>query len=162
MNSNKENIQEEFDSLVSLLELEPDHPFVDEILSLCKIGELTYHAFPAPSAGTTKAHILAVYERRGSMENDRKEDPFVFGYDQLLPSLRSTRHESICIIGIDSDQGHFSIFTDFEKTEIIGILKTKRTLTEIRQKQVDHLSAGGVDYYKSRETIFINGKLCSY
>jgi hypothetical protein len=120
---------------------------------------------PVKTNTTTKEHLLSIYELRGQVENNRKDNPFVFGYDNLLPALRQTKHNNVCISSITTDKGTFIIFSNFDKTDFVGLLKSKRTLTEIQDKYQgqklyteQHKQELLYDY-DSNKTTFVNGQL---
>jgi hypothetical protein len=107
-----------------------DFPEVDPIVEV-SLSSVSFFDSEAPSPTTTKEHILDIYEVRASTEammqkhNIRKESTTVTGYDTLLPRLRATKQENICISDIETPYGSFIIFSDFERTELIGVLVSK-------------------------------------
>ena len=109
--------------------------------------------------------MLDIYEVRAKIEDDRKDNPHVFGYDTLLPKFRQTKHEHICISDFSTNIGSFIIFSDFDKKDLIGVLFSKTTLQDTRDKMNEHKkmveATGGIvlyDYTKN-ENVFVNGQL---
>ena len=164
----KMDIQTSFDKLILLIrQTKQDSNFVTELLDICSTAEITYMSFDINGTETTiptKEHLLRIYEIRGQIEKDRQDNPFVFGYDSLLPALRQTKHGHVCISAITSEKGTYVIFTDFNKTDFIGLLKSKQTLTEIRDKYRQHkelVEQSGQELlydYEANKNVFINGQ----
>ena len=108
--------------------------------------------------------MLNIYETRFKIENDRKDGRHVFGYDTMLPNLRNTKHESICISDFTTKIGSFIIFSDFNKKDLIGVLFSKTTL-QLKSEKMNKLStevkASDGELYElvQNENIFINGLL---
>jgi len=88
--------------------------------------------------------------RFGLEENLRPDNHFVIGYQDLLPNLEKSGLEYINVSSLMTKKGGFLVFSDYEYSIFVGILKSKRNLDEVREKQkgFEHL-------YKS--TIFENG-----
>jgi hypothetical protein len=125
-------MNDDFHVLIQLLsEKKADSKIISDLLQYLPDGEFRYKTFNQSSPGNTKDNILYVYERRAQMESER-DNAFVEGYVELLPALRQTGHEHICISLIDTSKGCYVIFTDFGKSDLIGVLKSKRTLNEIK------------------------------
>ena len=108
---------------------------------------------------------MSIYQLRWKHEKHRENNQFVFGYEELIPNLIKTKFNNICISNIISEKGSYIIFTNDKKTEFIGILKSKRTLREIREKYFEHKKIVGdsgekiIYDYESYEIIFENGIL---
>lgn len=157
-------MQKDFDKLLKLIEHQ-DNKIVIELLSHCKKTETTYSTFPKKSCLNNKLQLLSIYRTRWNIEKQRENNQFVYVYKELIPELSATKINDICISSITSEKGSYIIFTDNNKTEFIGILKSKRTLTEIREKYSAHKSlvekAGEklIYDYESNEIVFINGNL---
>lgn len=159
-----DNLQNLFDSLISLLSVNTEHRYVQELLMYYPLHEITYGT-SATSEGQnsgTKAHILDIYETRAGLETDlRPDNNFVTGYDQLLPALRESNLTHICISNISTDVGTYIVFSNNSYSDFIGILKSKRTLSEERNGQKEFNSKlPRVNYdYRAHEHVFINGRL---
>ena len=122
---------------------------VSECISL-KNTELYFSSFNSDRK-VDKEHIYNVYRMRFGLEkNLRPENHFVIGYKDLLPRLEKSELEFINVSSLMTKNGGFIIFSDYEYSEFVGILKSKRTLDEVKEKQkgFEHL-------YKS--TVFKNG-----
>jgi hypothetical protein len=65
-------------------------------------------------------------------------------------------HEYVDVTHITSEKGSYVIFTDYDKTDFIGILKTNRTLAEVRAVTKYNKEQHNL---KDDEVIFINGRL---
>ena len=95
--------------------------------------------------------MYGVYKMRyGLEENMRPDNHFVLGYQDLLPNLEKSELEFINVSSLMTKKGCFLVFSDYEYSKFVGILKSKRNLDEVREKQ-----KGFEDMYKS--TIFENG-----
>lgn len=155
-------MQEDFDKLLKLIEYH-DNKIVVELLSHCKLDEITYSTFDKESYDNNKLHILDIYETRWYMEQQRPNNQYVFGYEELMPVLKNTKFNNICISSITSQKGSYILFTDDNKTQFIGILKSKRTLGEVREKYSEHKKIvekfGQDTVYEYNEIVFINGIL---
>ncbi|MGJ8594222.1 MAG: hypothetical protein ACSHXF_16855 [Aquaticitalea sp.] len=77
------------------------------------------------------------------------DDNFVIGYEELLSSFENSKSEYTNVSNITSEFGTYLIFSDYEYSDFIGILKSKRNLTEVRERM------NGSIYY--RENKFKNG-----
>lgn len=161
-----QSLQKDFDTLVRLLKKqEQAKEMIAELLFLCSHGEITYSTCTERSQGTNKTHLLEIYRTRAGFEETRKDNPFVFGYEALLPSLEQAPFDSICISSIHSGTGTYLVFTDENKSALIGILKTLRTLAEVREGYASHkkaVKASGTESlydYEANEVVFLDGKL---
>ena len=111
------------------------------------------------------SHILGVYKSHQSLENLRKGNEFVIGYDDLIPNLEATNDDEVIVTNISSEKGTFIVFTNVKFTELLGVLKSKRTLSEIRNKYKNHeqrlekSNFESTNDYKKSENVFIDGKL---
>ena len=82
-----------------------------------------------------KKELLEIYKGRGNFEETvRKENAYVVGYEQLLPNLEHTTIKSIEVNSIMTESGTFIIFSDYDYNELIGVLKSKATLSETKTK----------------------------
>ena len=111
------------------------------------------------------SHISDVYKSRQSLENLRKGNEFVIGYDDLIPNLEATNDDEVIVTNISSEKGTFIVFTNVKFTELLGVLKSKRTLSEIKNKYKNHeqrlekSNFESTNDYKKSENVFIDGKL---
>ena len=149
----KELVLEKYNKFRKLLiGLEVKNPLVQECINTQEM-EFSFSFWDSILA-SNKMNIVQIYNRRAKLEETRKDDPFVVGYDSLLPILNSTDVNTINISSVKSDSGSFIIFSDMNYTTFIGILKSKMTLTEIRNKM-----KGSGTY---SEYTFRNGELSIY
>ncbi|WP_108805502.1 hypothetical protein [Aquimarina sp. Aq107] len=144
--------QKQFNELFKLLKKTNQQP---ELISKCvsqENNECAFSSFNSSPSKVDKEHILDVYRNRFDLESKfRPNDNFVIGYKDLIPSLERSKLQFINVTQITSECGTFLIFSDYEYTEFVGILKSKRTLSEVRLKM------GNSIYYK--EKTFMNGKI---
>jgi hypothetical protein len=158
-------VQNYFDETIQLLKRnESSSSLAEPLLNIYNSTELTFFYFEQASEGTKKEHLLDVYETRYSFESLRKDNPHVIGYETLLPRFRSTTHQHICISNFSTTIGTFIVFSDFHRTELIGILLSKTTIQDTRgkmdaHKQMVESSGQKVIYdYSLSEKVFVNGQ----
>lgn len=126
---------------------------VNECLQI-KNYEITFSSFHDTPTKTTTKHIFNIYKHRYKMAQELfPENNFVIGYDELLPNLEKSKLEYTNVSNITSEFGTYLIFSDYNYSDFIGILKSKRNLTEVRKRM------NGSIYY--RENRFKNGKKIS-
>lgn len=115
-----------------------------------KNDEITFSSFLDTPTKTTTEHIFDVYKHRFKMAKELyPDDNFVIGYEELLSSFENSKSEYTNVSNITSEFGTYLIFSDYEYSDFIGILKSKRNLTEVRERM------NGSIYY--RENKFKNG-----
>lgn len=142
--------EQKFQGLVGLLK---KNDSVNGLIAECleqTNDELSFSFF-SEDGKTDKNHVLRIYRIRANVEKNRPKNPFVIGYDQLLPKLISSDLDFINTSSITTEKASYIILSDYDYKEFVGILKSKKTLTEEREKtkEQDHC----------REWIFINGRL---
>jgi hypothetical protein len=144
------NREKQFQKLIKMLEnSECQTELVNECLRI-KNDEITFSSFLDTPTKTTTKHILDVYKNRFKMAQELYPDSdFVIGNDELLPNMEKSKLEYTNVSNITSENGTFLIFSDYEYSDFIGILKSKRNLTEVRERM------NGSEYY--RENKFKNG-----
>ena len=144
------NNEKHFKNLFKLLKkIEDRDDLITEILRI-ENDEITFSSFHESNSKTKTEHILNVYRQRFKMEKElRPENHFVIGYDKLLPSIEKNKSEFINVTSIMAELGTYLIFTDYEYSDFIGILKSKRNLSEVRDKM-----NGSVYYHENK---FKNG-----
>ena len=148
------DIEEEFKKTKEFLILNKGREFVEELIDVINESEINFH--PAGSS-MTKQHLINIYSTRESIQKEINRDEFVKGYDEVLSNLNKAQATEFIITSVDSDNGAYMIFTDAKRNNLIGILKSSRTLTEIRKKYADHEALVGRQglKYKSTENIFM-------
>lgn len=158
--------QIEFEKTIHLLEQNRNaFPEIGSLLDLYINSEVTFLNFDNISPGNTKLRILRIYEIRSKIEEDRKDNQHVIGYDKLIPKLRAASYKHICISSFGTRNGTFVVFSDFAKIDLIGVLISKTTLQNTREKMEEHRKMveaywGEVDYdYTKNQKVFINGRL---
>ncbi|MBS1662207.1 MAG: hypothetical protein JST68_14275 [Bacteroidetes bacterium] len=121
-------IQERFDEMIALLRsYEESFPLVYELLNICNSSVLIFSYFQKPSASSQKQRVVESFEIRSikrRLENDQSITA------ALLDQLRQTDHDHICVSIFQTGRGVFTIFTDFERTEIIGAIYSNVELKE--------------------------------
>lgn len=163
------NTQADFDKMLGMLSKEAvTNGFVQELVnySICNEVVFSTPVYNGSANIPSKQHWIGIYKDKADMEKYlRPDSPFVLGYDMLLPALYSTDIEEVCISSIHTDIGAFIVFSDFGFNRFIGILKSKRTLSEIREKylqhkkQVEAMGAKVLYEYSEEGMVFRNGKL---
>ena len=142
-------VQEKFQKFVELLSKEKEsNVLVDECLNE-KDSDLSFSYFE-DSNRPNKKGILRTYKIRGKYEERRSENPFVVGYDKLLPALTSTKMEKINVSSITTEVGTYIVFSDLNYEEFIGILKSKRTLSEVREKMKDSIYHSELTFFNEK------------
>jgi hypothetical protein len=152
------NPQLVFDNVISLLSTANHNAIAEELINYSFTEELTFN-----TTKSNKKHLTKIYSNRQMMQGQRQEK-FVKGFEQLIPALETTYFDDIRISSIVTETGTYVIFTDINLTSYIGILKSNRTLTEVRDKYSEHAEAvrkygsQPIYDYEESETIFIKGK----
>lgn len=156
-------LQIEFDKTINLLHKNRSSFNVEKLLDIYKTSELTFHCFEGPGLGNEKKHLLDIYEMRAKFETERKNNPHVFGYETMLGNFRKTKHEHICISSFTTEVGSFIAFSDFGKTDLIGVLFSTTTLQNSRdimnehRKMVESMGKTVQYDYTANEALFKNG-----
>jgi hypothetical protein len=158
-------VENYFDQTIELIKRnETSSALAAPLLNIYNNTELTFSHFDQASDGTKKEHLLDIYETRYGFENLRQDSPHLVGYDSLLPGFRSTTYKHICISNFATSLGTFIVFSDFNRTELIGILLSKTTLQDTRgkmdtHKQLVESSGQQVNHnYRLNERVFVNGE----
>jgi hypothetical protein len=81
----------------------------------------------------TKENLLLTYQIKAAWESNRVEKT-TWGYESLIESLQKTAAKNIKITEFTSQKATFFIFSNFEITEFIGILKSSQGLGDIQGK----------------------------
>ena len=149
------DLQQDFDMIINLLKKQ-ENVLVSELLK-DHCYQLAFSTFNNETK-VKKEELVKIYNSRSDFEKLRN-NKFVLGYETLLPKLTKTCQNYVCISNIINHNGSYMIFTDYAKTEFIGILKSKRTLPEIREKYKNEQEFFNNNNYniKMNVTIFING-----
>jgi hypothetical protein len=156
-------LQAEFDKVLNLLKGNKTRFSIEELIDACINSEVTLDYMKEISVGTEKKHLLDIYEIRAKMESELNANQKVIGYDTLLPELQKTKHDHICISVLTTNVGSYIIFSDFDKTDLIGILLSKVTLQDSRSAMAEHKkfverSGQTVQYdYTANENVFVKG-----
>lgn len=150
-------IEEEFYRLRKLLMLNKERAFVKELIDLMNESEVDFH--PGGTAMTTQ-HLINVYSTRKRVQSEVNKDEFVEGYDEVLFNLTNVPESSILVMSLLTSNGAYIIFTSPNVSTLVGILRSGRTLTEIRNKYTDYegLMVNQRLNYVPEENIFIRGE----
>ncbi len=117
-------VQERFDEMLALLRNRGESsPITRNLLELCSSSVLIFSFFDKPSAASRRQNIADAFEIRSVIKQRRDNDYSIS--PSLLDQLRDTDHTHICISIFRTDHGVFTIFSDFDRTEIIGALHTR-------------------------------------
>lgn len=112
-------IQERFDETVDLIRQRGEcFSFFQNLLRICHSTVLVFSFFNKPSRGNTRQNVLAAYELRAELS----ADPSIAGYALLLAGLRKAKQTHICISVFTTEAGTFTVFSDFDREELIGAL----------------------------------------
>ena len=125
-------LQNQFDFTINLLKAnETKYPIIKTLLENYQREELAFSSFDNPSPGTSKDILLKIYEHRSNYGGDH-----VIGYDTLMPIFRKTEHAHICISDFTTLRGSYIVFSDFSRSDILGVLFSKTNLDEVKAKGV--------------------------
>ncbi|MBS1659521.1 MAG: hypothetical protein JST68_00580 [Bacteroidetes bacterium] len=114
-------IQERFDEMIALLRrYMASSPVIIDLLEISHSSVLTFSYPRKPSASSRKQSVIDAFEIRTiikqSLENEHPTTP------ALLEQLKQTNHDHICVSIFRTGRGVFNIFTDFDRTDLIGIM----------------------------------------
>ncbi|MEL0456511.1 hypothetical protein WJN01_09750 [Flavobacteriaceae bacterium SZ-1-7] len=143
--------QAKFDKLFNLLSLTKiQTELISECISM-KNSILFFNCFDG-NHKVEKEHILSIYKIRYRIEKERPSNQFVIGYEDLLPNLEKSKLEFINISSVMSEKGGFVVFSDYEYSVFVGILKSNRNLSGLKELQKSY-------EYNNKSTIFQNGRI---
>jgi|MDTD01.2.fsa_nt_gb hypothetical protein len=147
------NYQKLFNGLMAILKKnEATHPLAQKCFKDCE-NELAFTP-PNPKSAASKQMVLEI------LKHSDEE-----AYAQLLPMFIGSAVDSILIWHIDTENGNYTIYTDVDMQQLVGIKHSKKTLTDIRrnyfiQKEaVQKLGDDPVYSYDEKEITFIKKKL---
>ncbi len=116
-------VQERYDEIIALLRRHGESfPIIHKLLDLCHSSVLVFSFFEKPSTATRRQNIADAYEVRSIIKQRRDNDHSIS--PSLLDQLRETEHTHICISIFVTHEGVYTIFSDFDRTGIIGALYT--------------------------------------
>jgi hypothetical protein len=99
---------------------------------------LVFSFFNRPSRGNTRQNVLAAYELRAELSTDNRSSA---GYAHLLAGLRKVKYTHICVSMFITEAGTFTVFSDFDREELIGALFVSGVPEEV--PQFSHLFMNG-------------------
>jgi hypothetical protein len=158
------DLQIEFNKTIELLKknrLESSE--INSLVNLCLNSTVTFQSLmDKNSPNTLKENILGMYEFEAKLVKNKESEPITCGYDSLIERLKSTKHKYIAISDFITSDCSFKVFTDFNKKEILGVLVSKTTLQEVRNKIETikrMIKIQGVEIDDSKiKNLFINGQ----
>lgn len=159
------NIQDDFNSLQSFLHrYKENNPLAKDLEKICRTSEVEYKSssLKEHDKKPNKSDLISQYEVHLSINEKKKEKNLIKLHNHFLENLRKTDINYICISSILSETGSYLIFSDYEKKELIGILKYNKTLTEIRESFDNHnnlLAKYNCAPHERKTNIFVNGLL---
>ena len=117
-------------------------------------GEVAFH--PKKSSCPTARALLEIYSNTGSTH--------IEGIDAFLQKLEEMGNETICVWGIDTEGGSYTLYTTADDKKLVSIIKTPRTLKEIRQQYflqkeaLEKIGEAPLFDYEAHELTFVNRK----
>lgn len=137
--------------------LNKERAFVKELIDLINESEVDFHS---GGAAMTTQHLINVYSTRKRVQSEVNKDEFVEGYDEVLSDLNNAPESSILVMSLLTGNWTYIIFTSTNVKTLIGILRSGRTLTEIRNKYTGYegLMTEQRSNYVREENIFIRGE----
>lgn len=140
-------IQERFDVTVELIRQRGGcFSFLQNLLRVSHSTVLVFSFFNKPSRGSTRQNVLAAYELRAELSVGNHLNA---GYVHLLEGLRKAKHTHICVSIFITEEGTFTVFSDFDRKELIGALFAPGTPEEV--PQFSHLFMNGELLSRERE-----------
>lgn len=145
-------LEEKYWTLIRMLEaVNLKNEIIKECLSM-KLTELSFSYSSNDNHRMNKEHVYKIYKTRGTRSSRHGEkNAFVVGYENLLPALEKSDIAFVNVSALTTEKGTFMIFSNYDYQEYIGILKSKSTLTEVRE------TMAGSPYYQ--EITFLKGNL---
>jgi hypothetical protein len=144
--------QDDFDNFIALLRAKGRANWIVlELLDQFLTAEVAFHQRHDLIHEPNRLSLLEIFETRAAFEDQRIGEKFVFGYDQLLPALRQSEFDYIGVSSITSEKGSYIFFSDRDMTDLIGALKSMRTLSQI-----------GIRDHTHKEAIEKSGKKAGY
>lgn len=132
-------IQERFDATVDLIRRRGEcFSFLQELLCICHSTVLVFSFFNKPSRGNTRRNVLAAYELRAELLTGNR---LIAGHACLVAALKKAKHAHICISVFITEAGTFTVFSDFEREELVGALFVSEAPEEV--PQFSHLFMNG-------------------
>lgn len=147
------NYQKLFDGLMAILEKNKgNYPIAQKCLQDCDT-ELAF----------TPASLASPASKRLVLEILKRTDDEA--YALLLPMFANSTVDSILIWHIDTEKGSYTIYTDVDMAQLVGIKYSNKTLTDIRREYFIHKEAlqklgdNPIYSYDEKEITFLNKKL---
>src|ERR1700736_4604937 len=112
-------IQGKFNETIALLrQHEKTFPFLGDLFLICASSVFVFSFFRKPTAGNSKENILDSYELQYKYNHKGQ----AYKYRIVLDRLRQTRHLHICVSIFLTQIGTYTIFSNFDRSELIGVL----------------------------------------
>lgn len=106
---------------------------IQECLQEMETSEVLVRSSDKKTKENTKENLLLAYQIKAAWEANRAENT-TWGYENLIESLQKTEAKNIKITEFTSQKATFFIFSNFEITDFIGILKSSQGLGDIQGK----------------------------
>ncbi|HTI89821.1 MAG TPA: hypothetical protein VL727_04490, partial [Puia sp.] len=107
-------VQERYDEMIALLRRHGESfPMIYGLLDLCSSSVLIFSYFDKPSTAARRQNVLDAYEIRSIIKQRRENDHSISS--SLLDQLRYTEHAHICISIFRTNEGVYTIFSDFDR-----------------------------------------------
>ena len=113
-------IQEMFDVTIDLIEQQgKGFSFLSTLLYVYRSGALVFSFFKHPSVGNRRENVLAGVGLKIAL---LPVSCSIEGERGALTALREAKYEHICVAIFITQAGTFTVFSDFERKELIGAL----------------------------------------
>jgi len=109
------------------------YELVQECLNEMEHSEVLIKTSDKKTKENSKENLLLAYQIKAAWEGNREEKT-TWGYEALIESLQKSEVKNIKITEFTSQKATFFIFSNFEITEFIGILKSNQGLGDIQSK----------------------------
>jgi hypothetical protein len=147
------DLQAKFDHLLNLLKETKDNPLAVQCYDDTE-GEVAFH--PKKSSCPAVQTLLEIY---GNTSNSHIE-----GINAFTARLKEMGSETVCAWGVDTENGSYTLYTTADDKKLVGVIKTSRTLKEIRnlyflQKEaLEKIGETPLFDYEVHELTFVNRK----
>jgi hypothetical protein len=139
-------IQETFDKTMMLLRAQGGaFPFLAGFLLIYDSTLLVFSFYRGPAIGNSKENVLALYELEAIYRNRNGAGK----YEKVLDRLRGTVYPNICVSVFITEIGTYTMFSDFEREDLIGALFSPDAPEDV--PQFSHLFANGQLLSRERE-----------
>lgn len=125
---------EELQLLRKLLEkYKANNPLIQECLEKTSDAFTLFNSTGKKGESSSRENIIATWELKAALEGNRPENAGN-DYQGLINSLKNSGTDHIKISNFTTEEAVYSVFSDFELTLFIGILKTGSGLKFFKDK----------------------------